>query len=113
MSPEDFIKLMNRTELDCATLDKIPDGEDFVLVADGLGDEAYAYAEEQSEAGRRATESRYPILGTEGAQTIYGKVSSTDKEYHQIPGNVHCGTNENEKVSSHGADWVVDRLLKA
>ncbi|MFV0643718.1 MAG: alpha/beta hydrolase [Sphingomonadaceae bacterium] len=53
-----------------------------------------------------------PILGVDGAQKIYAMISSKDKEYHQIPGNVHCGCNENEKVGCYGADWMVDRLLQ-
>ncbi|WP_339310903.1 alpha/beta fold hydrolase [Paenibacillus sp. FSL M7-0896] len=54
-----------------------------------------------------------PILGVEGAKNIYEMVSSENKEYYKIPGNVHCGCNENEKVGNHGADWIVDILLNA
>ena len=47
MSAEDYIKLTNATELNCATFEKVEDGEDFVLAADKFGDDAYRFAEEQ------------------------------------------------------------------
>lgn len=50
------------------------------------------------------------VAGTEGAHTIYNKVSSSDKEYYEVPGNVHCGNNEALKTNSYCADWIVDRL---
>lgn len=51
------------------------------------------------------------IIGTEGPHTIYDMVSSMDKEYYEVPGNVHCGNNEAQKTNDYGADWIVDRLL--
>lgn len=59
MSPEDLIKLMNVTELDCVTFEKIKNGEDFVLAADRLGDEAYEYAENQASQGYNTSASQY------------------------------------------------------
>ncbi len=98
MSPEDFIKLMNLTELNCATLEKIKDGEDFVLAADGLGDKAYAYAEEQLKLGHKATASQYFINAcalyrladyglidlTEEKLTIYRKVIDSFKRGKEL-----------------------------
>ena len=52
------------------------------------------------------------VAGTEGAHTIYEKVSAEDKEYYEVPGNVHCGNNEALKTGSYAADWIVDRLTK-
>lgn len=52
------------------------------------------------------------VIGTEGARTIFNNVSSIDKEYYEVPGNVHCGNNEALKTNSYGADWMVDKLLK-
>ena len=52
-----------------------------------------------------------PVIGIEGAKTIYEKVSSTDKEYYEIEGNVHCGNNEAQKTCTYGVDWLLDRLM--
>ena len=52
------------------------------------------------------------VAGTEGAHTIFEQVSSIDKEYYEVPGNVHCGNNEALKTNSYAADWIVDRLTK-
>lgn len=52
------------------------------------------------------------VIGTEGARTIFERVSSTDKEYYEVPGNVHCGNNEALKTNSYAADWIVDKLAK-
>lgn len=51
-----------------------------------------------------------PVLGIEGAKTIYKKVASSDKEYYEVPGNVHCGQNEEQKTRSYAADWIVSKL---
>ncbi len=55
MSPEDFIKLMNATELNCTTFEKVKteDAADFVEVCERLGDTAFSYAEKQEKAGHR------------------------------------------------------------
>lgn len=50
------------------------------------------------------------IVGTEGAHNIYNMISSTDKEYKEYPGNVHCADDQHEKVSSYAADWMMKRL---
>jgi alpha-beta hydrolase superfamily lysophospholipase len=59
LSPEHFIKLLNATELDCFTLERIEDGEDFVTAAFRLAAEAEAYAKEQEALGHRTTASLY------------------------------------------------------
>lgn len=51
-----------------------------------------------------------PVIGTVGAKTIYQNCSSKDKEYYEIPGNVHCGNNEAQKTCTYGIDWLLDRL---
>jgi esterase/lipase len=53
-----------------------------------------------------------PVIGIEGPHYIYDHVSSTDKEYYEIPGNVHCGNNEAQKTCDYGVDWIVDKLTK-
>lgn len=52
------------------------------------------------------------VIGTEGAHYIYDHVSSTDKEYYEIPGNVHCGNNEALKTMTYGVDWIIDKLKR-
>ena len=59
MNVEDYIKLTNATEYNCDTFENVADGEDFVLVADRLGDEAYAFAEEQEKLGNAVTASQF------------------------------------------------------
>ncbi len=51
-----------------------------------------------------------PIIGTEGAKTIYSNISSLDKEYAEYPGNTHCCDDQHEKVSCYAADWMVRRI---
>lgn len=51
------------------------------------------------------------VLGTQGAKTIYQAVSSTDKEYYEIPGFVHCGDDYDDSASCYAADWLADRML--
>ncbi|MGM0123335.1 hypothetical protein IGI37_000701 [Enterococcus sp. AZ194] len=51
------------------------------------------------------------VLGVEGAKTIYQKCASADKEYYEVPGNVHCGNNEDQKTRAYAADWIVSRLM--
>lgn len=53
-----------------------------------------------------------PVIGVEGAKTIYRNASSTDKEYYEIKGNVHCGNNEAQKTCTYGVDWLLDRMMK-
>lgn len=50
------------------------------------------------------------IIGTEGAHTIYDEISSTDKEYAEYPGDVHCVDDQHERVSCYAADWMLKRL---
>lgn len=61
MAAEDFIVLMNRTELNCETFEKASpeDAEDFVAVCEELGDKAIAYAEEHEKLGHKQTASDY------------------------------------------------------
>ena len=61
MSSEDFIKLMNSTELNCDTFDKVSaeDAKDFVAVCEQLADEAFAYAERNETLNRTVTASQY------------------------------------------------------
>lgn len=59
MCVEDYIKLTGATEFDVQAFQKVEDGEDFVAAADRLGDEAYAYAEEQEALGNYATASEF------------------------------------------------------
>lgn len=51
------------------------------------------------------------ILGVEGAKTIYREAASKDKEYYEVPGNVHCGNNEDQKVRAYTADWIISKLM--
>lgn len=51
-----------------------------------------------------------PVIGTEGARYIYNNVSTTDKEYYEIAGNVHCGNNEALKTMTYGVDWIIKKL---
>lgn len=53
-----------------------------------------------------------PVAGIEGPHYIYDHISSTDKEYYEVPGNVHCCNNEAQKTGDYGADWIIDRLTK-
>ena len=59
MCVEDYIRLTTATECNVATFEKVEDGEDFVLVADKLGDEAFAYATEQEKLGNSVTASEF------------------------------------------------------
>lgn len=51
-----------------------------------------------------------PVIGTDGPRAIFDGVSSTDKEYYEIPGNVHCGNNEAQKTCDYGVDWMIGKL---
>ena len=100
MAPEDFIKMMNATELNCDTLEKIAENEaeDFVTVCERLGDEAYAYAEKNEQAGHLETASEYYFnanalyrLGDYGIKgvdeekyRIYGKLVDSFKRSKQL-----------------------------
>lgn len=55
------------------------------------------------------TEEDYSA-GTRGAKYVWEHASSTDKEFFTIPGDLHCGDNEDTRVASHIADWFVDHL---
>lgn len=77
MAPEDFIKMMNATELNCDTLEKIAENEaeDFVTVCERLGDEAYAYAEKMNKqatwkllANTTSMQMPYIVWGTMGSK---------------------------------------------
>jgi pimeloyl-ACP methyl ester carboxylesterase len=59
MNVEDYIKLTNATECNCDTFEKVKDGDDFVLIADKLGDEAYTFAKEQEKLGNTVTASEF------------------------------------------------------
>lgn len=51
-----------------------------------------------------------PILGIEGAHTIYNNISSTDKYYAEFPGASHCCMDQHATVSSLAADWMGKRM---
>jgi dienelactone hydrolase len=57
------------------------------------------------------TQKDYSV-GVEGARYIYEHVSSSDKEYVEMPGDLHCADNEDMRVGSYIADWFSSRLLK-
>ena len=65
MNIEDFIELTNRTECDCTCVGKsftpVPEDEreDFVDVAEEIGDRRLAYAKEMEEAGNLVTASDF------------------------------------------------------
>ncbi len=51
-----------------------------------------------------------PILGVEGAKTIYNDISSTDKFYAEYPGGSHCCMDQHDTVSQLAADWMGKRM---
>lgn len=104
MDIEDFLELTKRTECDCDCVGKtfipVPEEkrEDFVLVADEIGDRRYAYAEKMEEEGNLITAANfylrasacyrvadYGIEGiTEEKMKIYKKLPEAFQKYLQL-----------------------------
>lgn len=92
---EEFVQLMNRTELNCNTLARVEDGEDFIDVCIDLGDKAYAKAEKALEQGRNVTASKL-FLNACGVYRVadYGLIEPTEEKlslYKKVPDSFKRG----------------------
>lgn len=89
LGSQEFVELMNRTELNCNTLQKNETPEDFVDVCVEIGDRVYRQAEIELEKGHTVSASKF-FLNACGIYRVadYGLIEPTEEKlslYKKVP----------------------------
>lgn len=95
LGPEEFVELMNRTELNCNTLAKVEVCEDFIDVCIDIGNKAYAKAEKELALGHPITASKFFLNACAIYRVAdYGLVEPTEEKlslYKKVPDSFRRG----------------------